>query len=140
MVLGRPDRKGVGVVVASERGGRRLETLCLAGRRDAAVDLVPMILMLRDHLPRGFSHGIGQAGLPLERGVDFHEPVVDWDRVLEDHFEDRETLVDGIEQGLVALLAFAELPLGFPPRSDVDKRQDDALDPVLDRPVGPAGE
>ena len=134
--LGIADRKGIGVEIPSERGGRRLEPLRLAGCRDTAIDLEPVVLLPGDHLPRGPSYGIGQAGLAFECGIDFQEPVVDRPRAIEDDLEDGEPLVDGSEQGLVALLAFAKLSFGLPPRGDVDECQDHPVDPVLDRAIG----
>lgn len=119
-VLGIADAEGVDVVVAPEGIGGELEAFGHAGGRDAAVDLVPLRLVVRSDGRHRAAHRVVDAGLPLEGLVHLDEDVVAAVAVvIEEEADDAVALIDGVEQRAVAQLADLQGLFGEPTLGDV---------------------
>ena len=106
---GLADPEGVDVVPAAERRRDVLEAHCFARQRDTAVDVEPMLLMVRRELAHPFAHRVGQARLAREGRVDLDESVVSRPLfAVEFHLDDAEAGVDRLEQRPVARLALTQ--------------------------------
>ena len=69
-----------------------------------AVNLEPVLFVLRDELAHRFANRTSEPGLFLEGGINLKETVVHWHPCrIEDDFNDAKPGVDGIEQAAIAL-------------------------------------
>lgn len=97
------DGESENVEPAVHRGGFAFEPLGDTGLRDAAIGLGPKILDIRLQLAHRLADRIAQARLPEEGIIGFDEAIVVACAVgTEDHLDDAEALVDGVEQQFVA--------------------------------------
>ena len=98
-ILRLADPKRIDVVVTMELFGPVLETQGYAGQGDVAVDLEPMLFVLRRDLAHRSAYGVFDARLPLERRIDFEEAVIQRPLVfVRRDFDDAETFVYGFKE------------------------------------------
>nr|CAA9291394.1 hypothetical protein AVDCRST_MAG63-4389 [uncultured Armatimonadetes bacterium] len=113
-LLAGSDGQGVHVEPAPHGGRVALETRGLARQGHGPVGAEPELVQVRDESAGRPAEGVGEARVPLERGVDLDEAVVP--RLaprVQEHLHDAEALVDGAEEGSVPLLAQGEPRLGL---------------------------
>src|SRR5262249_48621465 len=104
----------------------------LARQRDPAVDLEPMLFVLRRDFAHPPADGVLDSRLPLERRVDLQKTVIDRLGVpVEQDFDGAESLVDRIEQRAVSLFRFAQLSVDAPALGDVAPDALVTLEPAL---------
>ena len=93
-----------------------LEADRLAGAQHIAVELDPAVRLARHHLADLLADDIGNAGVVSVGGVCLDMDIIGQGTVRPvEEFDDAKALVDGVEEGAVALLAVGQRRLSFLP-------------------------
>ena len=103
----RPHPEGMDVVPAVVQGlGGVLKADRLASHRHAAIDVEPVLLVVRRQLADPFADDVGQSRLSGEGVVDLEKTVVASHAFgVEGHFDNAEARIDGVEKAAIAGLA-----------------------------------
>jgi hypothetical protein len=106
VLIGLTDAKGVNVVPAMiERVSLVFKSDSFTRQRYPAVNIEPMLFMVRGKRSHPLSSRVVQARLANERVVYFDEPVIDWRAgAIEFHFNNTEACAKGIEEGVIAVI------------------------------------
>src|SRR5882757_8166990 len=72
----RPDAERANLVIAMQSSCRVLEAKSLPGKRNAAIDVEPVLLMLGGNLAHEPAAGVFDPRLPLKYWIDFQEAIV----------------------------------------------------------------
>ena len=116
----------------ADRGSGVLEPLRHARAGDPAIDLEPVLFVVRRERAHRLAHGVAEIGLPLEGGVDVEEAIVDRPiRRIEDHLDDAEALIDRVEQLAVLRRAVFRARRSCRPCIGVDRGAEEAGDPAV---------
>ena len=126
------DAKSINVVPAIQGVGLVLKANGLAGARHLSIGLVPEWLIQGGELAYGSALGAWQPGLLHKGAVHLQKSVIVCiSRLVEEHFNDAKTLIDGLEQGAVLFFAHPERGFCFLAYANVYSR----TEPLGDLPV-----
>src|SRR5690606_38305243 len=93
------DGRGMNFKPATQRHSVMFEAYGLASVSHVAVDVVPVLVLIGNHVPNPSAFGVHQTGMLLENAIGFDEPVITRTPILiEFHFDDAKAGFDGIQQ------------------------------------------